>query len=120
MWWSFLLFIVGRGVAGEWFFPEPSVYRMPGGRMASSLARRQECTKISLGYGNAMTADQKSRRTGRQALVWVRLVSRTAVMTRPLTRSGNQTGENQGTGIRNSTSESVIATGHRMVAHKPA
>ena len=46
-------------------------------------------------------------------------VNRTAKTARMLTRSGNHTGASQGTGMRNSTSESLSECGHLTVAQRP-
>jgi hypothetical protein len=51
-----------------------------------------------------------------QFFVAATLVSRTAATARPLTMRGNHTGDNHGTGIRNSTSGSLSETGHLTVA----
>jgi hypothetical protein len=46
--------------------------------------------------------------------------SRMATSVRPLTSKGNHTGASQGSGIRNSTSPSLIDCGHRIVAQREA
>ncbi len=57
---------------------------------------------------------------GDQVFAGVTRESRTAASARALTKSGNHTGESQGTGIRNSTSGSLSERGHLTVAQSAA